>query len=298
MSAVPGLWSGRVAVTSRDEWSPLAVRPARPYPPLRPPAPEGTAGRAVDPLRLCPPAPDHSPVAIPDAGTDPTLRLCGAARIPPPVPAESAYATDDDLIAATRADGVPRVRVIRPDRAMVVLGRGSRAADELDLAACAADGVPVLRRAGGGCAVVLDPGNVVVSAAVPQRGLPRIRALFDGFTAWLLDGLGRAGVSGVRRADVSDLVVGDRKVGGACLYRPGGVAYWSATVLVAPDVALMARWLAHPPREPAYRRGRRHAEFVGRLADLPGGWTAERLAEALRRTLGAPEFAGSRGGPS
>ena len=30
------------------------------------------------------------------------------------------------------------------------------------------DGVPVLRRRGGGCAVLLDPGNLVVAAALPR----------------------------------------------------------------------------------------------------------------------------------
>jgi hypothetical protein len=42
----------------------------------------------------------------------------------------------------------------------------------------------------------------------------------------------------------------------------------------------MERYLAHPPREPGYRRGRRHRDFVGSI----GGSTAA-LARSLEQTL-------------
>jgi lipoate-protein ligase A len=145
---------------------------------------------------------------------------------------------------------------------------------------------------------VIDPGNVVVSAAVPQTGLPRIRDLFASFSDWLIAALARIGLHGVHRKDVSDLALGEHKVGGACLYRPRGVALYSATLLVEPQLDLMERYLAHPPREPAYRHGRSHADFVGRLGDLPGGWTASSVAAALAETIGPPRFAPAGGGTS
>ncbi|MBI5486976.1 MAG: hypothetical protein HY905_06560 [Deltaproteobacteria bacterium] len=203
--------------------------------------------------------------------------------------AVSRYDRDDDLTAAAR-DGAPRVRVYRPDAVSVVLGRGSRPELELCEADCAADAVPIRRRPGGGCAVVLDPGNVIVVAAIPQSGLPRIRELFASFTGWMLRGLARVGLGDVRQADVSDLVARDRKVGGASIYRPQGAALYGVSLLVEPRLDLMERYLKHPPREPSYRRGRRHADFVGRLADEPGGWTAERLAAALAEVLTPPSW--------
>ncbi|MBN1771941.1 MAG: hypothetical protein JXB32_11800 [Deltaproteobacteria bacterium] len=199
------------------------------------------------------------------------------------------YTPDDEQLAATAVDGRPRVRVYRPGEVQVVLGRGGRAEVELYLDACRTDGMPVARRPGGGGAVVLDPGNVVVAATAPQAGLPRIPELFARFSAWVIEGLERVGIHGVRREDASDLVLGDLKVGGACLYRPRGLALYVTTLLVEPRVELMERYLAHPPREPVYRRGRRHGEFVGRLADA-GGWTAERLAAALSDALRPPEL--------
>jgi hypothetical protein len=46
----------------------------------------------------------------------------------------------------------------------------------------------------------------------------------------------------------------------------------------------MERYLKQPPREPDYRQGRSHADFVGTLNEGKGEG-AERLAAALERAL-------------
>lgn len=198
------------------------------------------------------------------------------------------YAEDEDLLERVMASGRPEVRVT-PWRGpvTVVLGRGSRASVECHLAACRSEGVPVLRRRGGGCAVVLDPGNVIVSAVLPVRGLLDVGAAFGRFTSWVLDGIARVGLPQAVRRDRCDLCVGDRKIGGAALYLGRGVAYYSTTILHAPRVDLQTAYLQHPPREPAYRRGRSHAEFVSGMESLVGG-TAELLATRLATALPAP----------
>jgi lipoate-protein ligase A len=185
------------------------------------------------------------------------------------------WSFDDDLVAASVAASEPRARA-RPcplpgaPPVAVVLGRGGKPEVEVDLAAARADGVPVLRRRGGGCAVILDPGNVIVSVALPIPGLGGIMSAFAAITEWLIAALAEGGVPGVERRGTSDLAVGDRKIGGACLWRTRGLVYYSTTLLVAPDLALIDRYLPHPPREPEWRRGRAHREFLVRLADTPG----------------------------
>ncbi|MGD2107819.1 MAG: hypothetical protein PVI86_00375 [Phycisphaerae bacterium] len=181
---------------------------------------------------------------------------------PPP------YTYDDDLIEATRADKAARVRVYRLTDTIVVLGAGSTPDQEVNLHACRADGVPVLKRRGGGCAVVIDPGNVIVS--VTTAGLPfgHHRRHFDRLTAWLIDGLARTGIPDVKHAGICDLVLGDRKIAGACLHRSRDLLYYSASLLVEPDLANVARYLKHPPREPDYRRKRPHEDFMGSIAEL------------------------------
>lgn len=195
------------------------------------------------------------------------------------------YDRDEDLITATQQDQQGRVRVYAAEDVVVVLGRGSKADVEVDQDACLADGVPVLRRRGGGCAVVIDPGNVIVSATLPIGGFRDSRLYLDALSAWLIAGLAKVGVSSVEQDGICDLVVGDRKVGGACLYRGRDVMFYTVSLLVEPSIELMARYLCHPPREPDYRGGRTHADFVGHLDDVG---SADDLAKALAGALDIP----------
>ncbi len=205
----------------------------------------------------------------------------------PTEPAVPPYEADDDLLREPLGGGETRWRVGRPRAVAVVLGRSSRAALEVDLAACAAAGVPVLRRRGGGAAVLLDPGNVLVAGirALPRR--PDVRALLRDFTAALCAALARADVPGLVLAGISDLALADRKVAGTCLACTQGRALFSATLLVESDPTALSRYLRHPPREPPYRSGRPHADFVRRLADAFPGLTAAGLERRLAEVFDA-----------
>lgn len=188
---------------------------------------------------------------------------------------------DQDLIAGTQSDGKPRLRVAVPDEVCVVLGRGSRAGQELCLPAVVADQVLVQRRLGGGCAVVLDPGNVIVSLTLAVPGIGNSKGYFQRINHWLCQNLESIGLPGLRQEGSSDLARGDRKVGGSCIYRSRGLLYYSTTLLVAPEIALIERYLRHPPREPPYRRGRRHGDFLGSLGQDSPYRSAPSLAQAL-----------------
>lgn len=210
------------------------------------------------------------------------------------------FGYDDDLIEASRRDGRPRVRVYRLSDTAVVLGSGSRSDNEVNLDACRADGVPILRRRGGGCAVVIDPGAVIVSVVVTGLSFRHQRRQVEKLTRWLVKGLGQIGFPGLSPAGNCDLVLGERKVGGACFYRSRDLLYYSASLLVDPDAEKFTRYLKHPPREPDYRAGRPHASFVGSLAAVASGLSeagcgAEQIAQRLRRTLRPPDLRGDSG---
>ena len=180
------------------------------------------------------------------------------------------YDFDEELMARTRDDGQSRVRVYRFDHVAVVIGRGGHQDLELHTGHIAADGVPLYRRRGGGCSVVLDPGNAIVSLALPLPGIGQITSAFAAISQWLSEGLAACGAPGVKQRGVSDLVIGERKVGGSCVYRTRGLLYYSTTLLCGQDMALVDRYLQHPPREPEYRQGRTHEEFMGSLDSLCG----------------------------
>ena len=195
------------------------------------------------------------------------------------------YNFDDELIQQTIDDCQPRVTVYRMEEAAIVLGRSSKEEEELNVEAVTADGIPVLRRRGGGCAVVLDPGNVIVSVVLPAMGSGKIKEYFSFISDWIIGGLGEAGVPGVERRGISDLAVNDRKIAGASMERKKNYVYYSTSILFDPDVVLMEKYLKHPPREPDYRKGRTHAEFVASLKDQAGEGDIGQFIKDLQKAL-------------
>jgi lipoate-protein ligase A len=198
----------------------------------------------------------------------------------------------------------------------VVLGSSCRLADEVDAAACAAEGVRIVRRPSGGGTVVVGPGCLMWSVIVPHaEGAPPIgaihAAMLEPLAAVLNEALneatgdplaspgeapGRAAQSGPRiaRRGTSDLALLDRrggvpgatpierKIAGTALrVRRHGVLY-HGTLLDGFDLALVGRVLRHPPREPEYRGQRPHGEFLANL-----GLGRMRLEAAVRAAFGA-----------
>jgi len=172
------------------------------------------------------------------------------------------YAVDDDIISLTRTTRKPCLKVYRPEKNMIVVGRGTKADIELRTDECKKDGIDVLKRHGGGCAVVLDPGNVVVSLTYPVNGIGNNNSYFKIISEWIIKALKRIGIDGIYHDGISDLVEAERKIAGACIYRTKDTLYYSTSILVRPSVELMEKYLKHPPREPEYRKGRSHSDFV------------------------------------
>ena len=171
------------------------------------------------------------------------------------------YDFDEELIASVTDSA--KLQISRPELS-VVIGRGGKDR-ELNRDVIEADKVPIYRRRGGGCAVVLDPGNLVVSLVAPMPGVGGVTTAFRKITDWMIDGLSKSGCPNITWDGTSDLVMNNKKIGGSCIWRTKGLVYYSTTLLVESDFGLIEKYLPHPPREPEYRKGRKHSDFLDRL---------------------------------
>lgn len=79
--------------------------------------------------------------------------------------------------------------------------------------------------------------------------------------------LSKLGVTGVPQG-TSDVAVEDRKISGNAQARRWKAVLVHGTLLVDFDFALAERVLLHPPREPEYRQGRSHRDFLVTLRAL------------------------------
>lgn len=114
---------------------------------------------------------------------------------------------------------------------------------------------------------MLSPGVVVVNlVATRSAGLSTPDVCFRRFGGCAAHSLGALGVMGITMRGVSDLCLGERKVAGTALRVWRGLVLYQLCLLVDSDLGLFERYLPQPSREPAYRRGRGHQEFVTSLA--------------------------------
>jgi lipoate-protein ligase A len=147
----------------------------------------------------------------------------------------------------------------------VVLGAGGRVADDVDEAACEADGVPILRRSSGGGTVLLGPGCLLFSLILSMDRDPEL-ATISGSYRYVLGRVAAAlGMAGCVQAGISDLAIDGVKVSGSAQQRKRSFLLHHATLLYAFQVEALGKYLREPPRQPKYRAGRPHAAFVRNL---------------------------------
>lgn len=184
-------------------------------------------------------------------------------------PAEN-LAFDEALLDACEDESDGEVlRFWEPREHFVVLGYSNKHREEVDLEACGRLGIPVLRRSTGGGTVLQGPGCLNFALVLHiQPGGPL--STIYGANAYILEknlaGLGFLKGPKPERSGQTDLVMNDLKFSGNAQRRKRDALLFHGTFLYALDIGLVQQVLPIPSRQPAYRRGRRHEEF---LANLP-----------------------------
>jgi lipoate-protein ligase A len=161
---------------------------------------------------------------------------------------------------------------------VVVLGRSDAPSKEVELAACAADGVAILRRESGGGAVVLGPGCFNYSLLLSLDRHPALRDVRLSYRLILSRVIHALAVPGLETRGLSDLAIGGRKVSGNAQRRGTRALLHHGTLLYAFDARIVERYLKEPHRQPGYRARRLHADFLGNLS-LSAGEIGSRLNE-------------------
>jgi lipoate---protein ligase len=187
-------------------------------------------------------------------------------------------ALDEALLDFAEATGpeAEYLRVWESPQPIVVVGRSSRVHEEVDEAACRERGIPILRRSSGGAAIVAGPGCLMYAVVLSYARRPDLRDLTLAH-AYALDQLAgslRQHVAAIDRQGTSDLVIVENQpAGGTTVCKISGNSLrakrthflYHGTLLYALNAALISALLKSPPRQPAYRRARAHADFVANL---------------------------------
>jgi len=181
----------------------------------------------------------------------------------------SAYATpeenlalDEELLGAVEDDaGAETLRFWESDTWFVAVGKSQR----IDQVVLSEADVPVLRRGSGGGAVLIGPGCLNFALALSLRRRPELRDVRRSFAIILGSIAEGLRIEGMAIRGTSDLAIGDRKVSGNAQRRTRNALLHHGTLLYDFCAERVARVLKEPERQPDYRAGRTHAEFLGTI---------------------------------
>ncbi|MFA6334890.1 MAG: hypothetical protein WCX48_04940 [Bacteroidales bacterium] len=153
----------------------------------------------------------------------------------------------------------------QPDRIYVILGRSNTASASLYTQTIQNDGVMILKRPSGGESVILSPKMLVFSVKMRFQNKMNSRFLFKQINDLLIKYLSEVGIENLHSRGISDLSIDSRKIMGSSIYLNRDTLFYHAVLNISEDISLISRYLKHPSREPDYRRGRGHEEFVTSL---------------------------------
>lgn len=155
--------------------------------------------------------------------------------------------------------------VWRPDKTYVVLGRANNVAAALVTNNILEDNVEVLKRPSGGETVILTPNMLVYSAKMRFDKTTNTKATFSKINKSLIKHLVDIGIENLSSKGISDLSIGAKKIAGSSMYLQKDIIFYHAVLNISENPSLISRYLKHPSKEPDYREGRSHEEFVTSL---------------------------------
>ncbi len=205
-------------------------------------------------------------------------------------------ACDEALLDACEDGSAPEIlRFWKPAAYFAVVGYASHVDQEVNLEACARENIGVYRRCTGGGAVLQGPGCLNYSLVLKIRGRHPVASITSA-NRYIMERHRQAVAEALRLPvsvrGITDLAIGDRKFSGNAQRRRRTALLFHGTFLLGLDFAKVQACLAMPSRQPDYRQGRCHQEFMLNL-DAPArvikfalreAWTAN---EAL---TDAPDF--------
>ena len=189
-----------------------------------------------------------------------------------PSPAENLACDEVLLNVAEAGDGDEVLRFWEPREHFVVVGYANKVATEVNVAACKARGIPILRRCSGGGTVVQGPGclNYTLVLRITADGpLHNI-----GVANQFIMRQNRAAIAtlnpqpstlNVAIRGHTDLAISERKFSGNSQRRRKHFLLFHGTFLLNFDFALISELLPMPSKEPDYREHRPHTEFLANL---------------------------------
>jgi lipoate-protein ligase A len=155
-----------------------------------------------------------------------------------------------------------------PDKTYIVLGASNQAEDALYVDNVEQDHITVLKRPSGGQTVMLTPNNLVIAVVFIDPKSLQPKDVFERINKIIIAAIEKAGISHLSMKGISDIAVDGKKISGSAIYRRKDALLYHAVLNMGEHAITFEKYLKHPSKEPDYRQGRSHSEFVTSLKEI------------------------------
>jgi lipoate-protein ligase A len=154
-----------------------------------------------------------------------------------------------------------------PDKVYIVLGASNKPADALNMDNVVRDNITVMRRPSGGQTVILTPNNILIAAVFFGNKTMHPKEVFQQINTLIISAIEETGIRNLIMMGISDIAISDKKILGSAIYRSKNALLYHAVLNFGEPASTFERYLKHPSKEPDYRHGRSHSEFVTSLKE-------------------------------
>jgi lipoate-protein ligase A len=172
-----------------------------------------------------------------------------------------------------------------PDKVYIVLGASNKPADALNMDNVARDNITVLRRPSGGQTVILTPNNVLIAAVFFGNKTMHPKEVFQQINKLIISAIEETGIHNLIMMGISDIAISNKKILGSAIYRSKTALLYHAVLNLGEPASTFERYLKHPSKEPDYRQGRSHTEFVTSLKENGYTQSSHHLTNELSLTF-------------
>jgi lipoate-protein ligase A len=107
----------------------------------------------------------------------------------------------------------------------------------------------------------------VVSVKLPLNSEISTHHYFKLINNAIIEALSCLGIEHLGNKGISDISIGKKKILGSSIYRKQQILFYHAVLNISEPVENISLYLKHPKKEPDYRLGRSHDEFVTSLVE-------------------------------
>ncbi len=177
-------------------------------------------------------------------------------------------ALDEALLDQCEEGGPEALRFWESPEYFVVLGYANQVETEVNVPTCLARNVPILRRCSGGGTVLQGPGCLNYLLVLNFENNPQLQTI-PGANCYIMqrnaEALRAAFGLDAEVCGITDLAVGALKFSGNAQRRKRRALIFHGTFLLTFNLQLVSELLRSPSKEPEYRAGRSHGNFITNL---------------------------------